>query len=188
MYTAPDRVKCLVDWCVDCELEIERLIRDSAGGPEDWGIGIQNVWLPSGGVWVNGDPVTMISRDMMLEFEQPFTGRLFATASGGFFHNHTKGLFQVDQVAHTPGIILQHFNRDPNCPRVSEVMRDDPVMRQIILQTSRATPIYIDNVDRAELVDLAPYLPEGRFLLEVVCAPEETDAVLGELRAVVPQS
>ena len=181
MYTAPDRVKALVDWCVDCELAIEQLIRQEAGGPAEWGIGIQRTWLPGGAVWINGDPVTMISREMMVEFEQPYTGRLFTTANGGFFHNHTRGIYQVDQVAHTPGTILHHFNRDPNCPRVSEVMRDDPIMRRRILEASRLTPIYIDNVDRAELPDLMPFLPEGRFMLEVICAPEEANAVLAEL-------
>ena len=136
-------------------------------------------------MWVNGDPVTMISREMMLEFEQPYTGRLFTTANGGFFHNHTRGLYQVDQVVRTPGTILQHFNRDPNCPRVSEAMRD-PAKRETILASSRVKPIYIDLVERTELPDLKPYLHEGRFILEVVCAPDETDAVLAELRAIVP--
>jgi hypothetical protein len=187
MHTAPERVKRLVDWCVDCELAIERLLAEEAGGPLDWGIGIQRVWLPGGAVWVNGDPVTMISREMMLEFDQPYTGRLFTTANGGFFHNHTMGLYQVDQVARTPGTILQHYNRDPNCLRVSEVMRDDPTMRETILASSRVTPIYVDLVERAELPDLKPYLPEGRFILEVICAPGETEDVLAELRAVVPQ-
>jgi hypothetical protein len=123
---------------------------------------------------------------MMQEFEQPYTGRLFTSTGGGFFHNHTKGLYQVDQVARTPGILLQHFDRDPNCPRVSEVMAGDPVQRERILEASRLTPIYIDHVERAELVDLLPFLPEGRFMLQVECAPEETETVLTELRAAVP--
>ena len=186
MYTAPDRVKKLVDWCVDCELAIERLIAEQAGGPREWGIGIQRVWMPGGAVWVNGDPVTMISREMMIEFDQPYTGRLFTTANGGFFHNHTSGLYQVDQIVHTPGTILQHFNRDPNCPRVSEAMREDPVLGKTIVASSLVTPIYIDNVDRAELPDLKSFLPEGRFILEVICTPQETDAVLAEVRALVP--
>ena len=186
MITDPERVKRLTDWCVDCQLAIERVVYDAAEGPESWGIGIMSVWLPKHAVWVNGDPVTVISRDMMREFEQPYTGRLFTLTDGGFFHNHTKGLFQVDQVARTPGIIVQHFNRDPNCPRVSEVMANDPVQRDTILQASRTAPIYIDNVERVELEDLLPYLPDGRFMLQVICSPEETEAALAELRAVVP--
>ena len=184
MYTDPARVKGLVDWCVDCQLQIERLLYDHAQGPEEWGIGHMNMWMPKRAVWVNGDPVTVISRDMMREFEQPYTGRLFTSTGGGFFHNHTRGLYQVDQVARTPGILVQHFNRDPNCPRVSEVMANDPRWRDTILQASRTTPIYVDNVERTELEDLLPYLPDGRFMLQVKCAPEETEAVLAELRAI----
>jgi hypothetical protein len=186
MYTAPERVKRLVDWCVDCQLQIERTLYDHAQGPAEWGIGHMNMWMPQHAVWVNGDPVTVISRDMMREFEQPYTGRLFTSTGGGFFHNHTKGLYQVDQVARTPGILVQHFNRDPNCPRVSEVMAADPVQRETILEASRITPIYLDHVARAELADLLPYLAKGRFMLQVECTPQETEAVLAELRAVVP--
>ena len=182
MITSPDHVKRLVDWCVDCQLEVERLVYTCAEGPEDWGIGHMNVWLPKRAVWVNGDPVTMISRDMMKEFEQPYTGRLFSSTGGGFFHNHTKGLFQVDQVARTPGIILQHFNADPNCPRVSEVLSADPVQRDNILEASRRTPIYVDQVSYAEWKTMWPLITEGRFMLEVVCSPEETEDVLGGLR------
>jgi len=184
MITAPDRVKRLVDWCVDCELEIERLVYEHIDGPESWGIGHMHVWLPKRAVWVNGDPVTMISRPMMQEFEQPYTGRLFSSSGGGFFHNHTKGLYQVDLVAQTPGIILQHFNADPNCPRVSEVMSSDSVQRDNILHASHKTPVYIDTVECAEVKALLPFLPAGRFLLEVVCSPDDTDVVLAELREV----
>ena len=182
MITSPERVKRLVDRCVDCQLEIERLVYSCAEGPEEWGIGHMNVWLPKRAVWVNGDPVTMISRDMMKEFEQPCTGRLFSSTGGGFFHNHTKGLFQVDQVARTPGIILQHFNADPNCPRVSEVLSADPIQRDHILDASRRTPIYVDQVSYAEWRTMWPLITGGRFMLEVVCSPEETEDVLAGLR------
>jgi hypothetical protein len=182
MYTEPDRVKRLVDWCVDCELEIERRLYEDADGPEAWGIGHMGMCMPKGAVWVNGDPVTMISREMMREFEQPFTGRLFTSTGGGFFHNHTKGLFQVDQVARTPGIVVQHFNRDPNCPCVADVLSGEAPERERLLDASRRTPIYVDQVKRAEVGTFLPHLASGRFLLQVLCSPDETETVLKELR------
>lgn len=184
MITNPERVKSLVDWCVDCELEIERLVYGAAEGPESWGIGHMSVWLPKHAVWVNGDPVTLISRDMMREFEQPYTGRLFTSTGGGFFHNHTKGLYQVDQVARTPGILLQHFNADPNCPRVSDLLADDEGSRDVFVESSLTTPIYVDSIRPDEIGAFLPYLPYGRFMLQVVCAPEETDSVLAALQQV----
>ena len=181
MFTAPERVKRLTDWCVDCELAIERTLYDAAEGPESWGVGHANVWLPKHAVLVNGDPVALISRDMMREFEQPYTGRLFTSTGGGFFHNHTKGLHQVDQVAQTPGIILQNVNADPNCPRVSDLLMGDEGLREVFLASSLTTPIFVDSIRPDELDAFLPYLPYGRFLLQVVCTPEETDSVLATL-------
>ena len=125
--------------------------------------------------------VDELLREMMVEFDVPSVTRLFAAANGGFYHNHTLGVHQVDQIARIPGTLLQQYNRDPNCPRVSEALRDNPVLRERILEAARITPIYLDQVERHELADLKPYLPEGRWILEVQCAPGEGDEVLEEL-------
>ncbi len=170
MYDRPEQVKALVQWCVRCQLAIEDHIHYYAPSPEPgWGNGHMGVWLPQRAVWVNGDPVTMISARMMREFEQPYTGELFSRTGGGFFHNHTKGLFQVAEVAQTPGIILQQFTRDPNCPTVQETLLSDPEMRSVILEASLQTPVYISGMRPEELHAVLPLLQEGRFILEVDC-------------------
>ena len=182
MYVAPDRVKALADWCVDCELTIERALAQYVRAPDDWGVGHMGFVMPPGAVWVNGDPVALISREMMREFEQPYTGRLFTSSGGGFFHNHTKGLYQVDQVAETPGICLQHFNCDPNCPRVSDVLAGPAAARDNLLASARRTPIYCDQVHYTELDNYRPWLSEGRFALEISCPADQVDAVIREFR------
>ncbi len=182
MYTEPDRVKKLTNWCVDCELAIERTLAGYVQAPADWGTGHMGFIMPPGGVWVNGDPVALISREMMVQFEQPYTGRLFTSTGGGFFHNHTKGLYQVDQVARTPGICLQHFNRDPNCPSVSDILAGPPEARDNLLAASRITPIYPDQGRYEELVSFRPWLSEGRFAMDNSCPGDKMDAVLAELR------
>ncbi|MHC4563145.1 MAG: hypothetical protein ACYS8X_10290 [Planctomycetota bacterium] len=182
MYTAPDRVKKLADWCVDCELAIEKELRQYVQAPDGWGVGHMGFVMPPGGVWVNGDPVALISREMMLEFEQPTTGRLFTSTGGGFFHNHTKGLYQVDQVARTPGICLQHFNADPNCPRVSDILAGPAAARDALLAASRRTPIFPDQIHYDELDSYRPWLDEGRFALEILCPADKTDSVIHEFK------
>jgi len=182
MYTAPDRVKALTDWCVDCELAIEAALAQYVQAPDDWGVGHMGFVMPPGAVWVNGDPVALISREMMRKFEQPYTGRLFTSTGGGFFHNHTKGLYQVDQVAETPGIILQHFNCDPNCPRVSDVLAGPVAARDNLLAASSRTPIFPDQVQYDELDSYRPWLNEGRFALEITCPADRVDAVIREFR------
>ncbi len=181
MYTAPDRVKQLTNWCVDCELAIERTLARYVPDP-DWPMGHMGFVMPPGAVWVNGDPVGLISREMMLEFEQPYTGRLFTSTGGGFFHNHTKGLYQVDQVARTPGICLQHFNRDPSIPRVSDILAGPADARDNLLAASRITPIYPDQIGYDELDSYRPWLTEGRFALEIFCPAAEMDSVIAEFK------
>ncbi|KKN68568.1 hypothetical protein LCGC14_0449990 [marine sediment metagenome] len=182
MYTAPDRVKALTDWCVDCELAIENSLAQTIQAPDDWGVGHMGFVMPPGGVWVNGDPVALISREMMLEFEQPYTGRLFTSTGGGFFHNHTKGLYQVDQVAKTPGICLQHFNADPNCPRVSDILAGPPAARDNLLAASRQTPIFPDQILYDELDAYRPHLNQGRFALDITCPADKIDSVINEFK------
>ena len=181
MYTAPAAVKTLTNWCVDCELTIERELAQYVRDP-DWGTGHMGFVMPPGGVWVNGDPVALISREMMLEFEQPYTGRLFTETGGGFFHNHTKGLYQVDQVARTPGIRLQHFNADPNCPRVCDILAGPPGPRDNLLAASRQTPIYPDQIHYDELDSYRPCLDQGRFALDIHCPADQIDAVINEFK------
>ena len=183
MYTDPQAVKTLTNWCVDCELTIERALQQySPASAADWGAGHMGFVMPPGGVWVNGDPVALISREMMLEFEQPYTGRLFTETGGGVFHNHTKGLYQVDQVARTPGICLQHFNADPNCPRVSDILAGPAPARDNLLAASRQTPIYPDQIHYDELDTYRPHLDDGRFALDIYCPADQIDSVIKEFR------
>ena len=167
MITDPNRVKRLLDWCVDWQLKTEEFVYEGLGVQAGWGTGIMNTWCPDRSVWVNGDPVGLISREMMAEFEQPYTGKLFASTGGGFFHNHTLGLFQVDRVAATQGILVQNFARDPNRPSVEQTLIEDPVARKRILDASLETPIHISAMTPEGLLSVLPIAREGRFLFDL---------------------
>ena len=175
MYTAPEKVKKLADWCVDWQLAVENYMYDNVKIYEGWGTGVLRTWGPDRAVWVNGDPVGLISRAMMREFEQPYTGRLFSSTGGGFFHNHTRGLYQIDQVAKTKGIFAQQFSKDPNCHTIEETLLNDPKQRVNILQASLTTPVLIwasstrKSVKPEDLDRLLPILREGRFIICVAC-------------------
>jgi hypothetical protein len=134
-----------------------------------------STWLPERAVWINGDPVGLISREMMREFEQPYTAKLFTSTGGGFFHNHTRGIYQVDQVAETEGILIEQFTPDPKFPTVAEVLRNDPVQRDVILQASLNTPIYVSGINADELEKTLPILKEGRFILNVATHKDKRD-------------
>jgi len=182
MYTAPGCVKELLEWCVDWQLSIENFLREQVPPQMGWGTGVWETWLPDGGVFVNGDPVGLISRPMMREFEQPYTARLFASTGGGFFHNHTVGLYQVDQVAETGGLLVQEFIPDPKIANLPEVMLTDSDQRDTILRSSLVSPIMIEHIKTHELNALLPIVREGRFILCLDC--EEGDDPAEALRKV----
>jgi hypothetical protein len=184
MYTDPEKVKRLIDWCADWQIQVERCLAARDGRPHGWGNGVWATWLPEGGVFVNGDPVGLISRAMMPEFEQPYTAKLFTATGGGFFHNHTVGLYQVDQVSRTPGLLVQEFAQDPKCPNLPEVLLGGGRLRDTILAASLNAPIMIENVPAGQLDALLPILKEGRFILSVGCGEGDDPAeALRKVRA-----
>ena len=176
MYTAPEKVKDLVDWCADWSIAIERYLAERDGHARGWGTGVWDTWLPEGAVFVNGDPVGLISREMMREFERPYTEKLFTQTGGGFFHNHTVGLYQADLVEETQGLLVQAFVNDPKCPTTAEALLDsDGAQREKILAASLQKPIQM-RARYDELDDLLDVAKCGRFMLHILCEDEDNPA------------
>lgn len=172
MYSAPGQVKKLVDWCCDWSITMERFLDENVSRRKGWGNGVWSTWLPDKAVFVNGDPVGLISREMQQEFERPYTEKLFLNTGGGFFHNHTLGLYQVDQVAETKGLIVQEFAADPKIPTVPEVLLNDAARRKTIMAASLRAPIMIDSFPLDLLDRLLPILKEGRFIIGLCCSED----------------
>lgn len=183
MYLDPDRVKALADWCADWSIAVERLLAREAPRPAGWGVGVWGTWLPDNAVFVNGDPVGLISRDAAEKFDRPSNEKLFTTTGGGFFHNHTIGLYQVDLVSSYKGALVQWFVDDPRQPSLAAALLDMPDLREKILAASLQCPMggWVSHERLDELLDITR---QGRFILSVWC-PENvsTEAVLRKARA-----
>ncbi|MBN2301670.1 MAG: hypothetical protein JXN60_04040 [Lentisphaerae bacterium] len=167
MYSDPEPVKQLINWCADWSIKTEKFLEANVRHYGNIGTGAWGTWLPAGSVFVNGDPVGLISPEMQAEFDKPYTGKLFTATGGGFFHNHTLGLYQVMNVAGIPGILIQEFISDPTSPNVHEVMLNDPKRRDEIIQASLQTPVMMEFVPYHLLDQLLPFLAQGRFILSI---------------------
>ncbi|HUS46908.1 MAG TPA: hypothetical protein VM098_02225 [Phycisphaerae bacterium] len=187
MYTDPRRVHRLTDWCADWQIAIEKFLADNVRRPcpPGWGNAVWGTWLPDGGVFVNGDPVGLISRQMAIEFEQPYTAKLFTNTGGGFFHNHTIGLYQADLVSSTPGTLVQYFVDDPNQIPGAEALLDHPDLREKLLAASLDAPIGIMGIKPERLDELLDIARHGRFILALWPDVETPDADIAELIAKV---
>jgi hypothetical protein len=183
MYEFPDRVKALAGWCADWSIAVERLLAREAPCPAGWGVGVWGAWLPDDAVFVNGDPVGLISREVAEAFDRPSNEKLFTSTGGGFFHNHTLGLYQADLVSSYRGILMQWFVEDPNQLSLASALLDHPALREKLLAASLQCPVAgwapHDRLD--EFLDIARH---GRFMLTVSC-PENmpTEPLIRKVRA-----
>jgi len=168
MYTRPEKVKNLIQWCADWSIRIEKFIYDNVDYQQGWGTGVWGTWMPDRGVFVNGDPVGLISRRMQPEFEGPFTEKLFTATGGGFFHNHANGIHQIDLVCRTKGTLVHQIGTDPNQPRLPDLILQDPATRRTVVEASFHAPILIDNIAPDQLDAILPILKEGRFIVGIV--------------------
>lgn len=168
LYEAPARVQALTDWCADWSISLERLLQTAAPRPAGWGVGVWGAWLPDDAVFVNGDPVGLISREQAEKFDRPPTEKLFTNTGGGFFHNHTVGLYQVELVSSYRGILVQWFVDDPKQPSLAEALLDHPGLREKILAASLQCPV-AGRVPCERFDELLDITRRGRFILSVLC-------------------
>jgi hypothetical protein len=134
-------------------------------------VGVWGVWLPDDAVFVNGDPVGLINREQAETFDRPSNERLFTNTGGGFFHNHTIGLHQVDLVSSYRGVLVQWFVDDPGQPSLAAALLDHPELRERILESSLHCPVagWVPHDRLDEILDIVVH---GRFALTVSC-PED---------------
>jgi hypothetical protein len=182
-YEAPDRVKALADWCAEWSIAVERWLKAQAPRPKGWGVGVWGAWLPDDAVFVNGDPVGLISPEQAEAFDRPSNEKLFTQTGGGFFHNHTVGLYQVERVSSYAGILVQWFVDDPKELSLAEALIEHPDLSDKILAASLqcpvAGPVPYDRLDK--LLDV---VTQGRFILSVSC-PEDVppEPIIRKVRA-----
>lgn len=169
MYAHPEEVKSLINWCADWSINVERFLAENVNMRNDYGRGVWDTWLPDGGIFVNGDPVGMISREMLLEFDRPYTEKLFTSVGGGFFHHHSIGIHQVDLIAQTNGLILQQVHYDPSSPHPADSILSDENIRTRFVKASLKAPIRLEEIPFDKLPLLLPAISEGRFILTIKC-------------------
>jgi hypothetical protein len=134
---------------------------------------VWGAWLPDDAVFVNGDPVGLISREQAETFDRPSIEKLFTRTGGGLFHNHTVGLYQVDLVSSYAGILVQWFVNDPKQPTLTSALLDCPELREKVLAASLQCPV-AGWVPAERLDAVLDVTRHGRFILCVGC-PEGTD-------------
>jgi len=169
MYTQPKKVEKLVNWCCDWNISMENFLRDNVESVSGYK-GIAGTLVPEGAVFINGDPIDLISPDFAKVFDLPYSSKLFTNIGGGFYHHHSIGLYQVPVVSQIEGISVHHIENDyPATPDMTKVIIEDEKIREQVIKASFATPIYLDRIPYKYIDRFLPVLKEGRFIIAVVC-------------------
>ena len=178
-----DRAKGLIGWCAEWSLALERYLAATVDFSPDMDRAVWSTWLPPGGVFVNGDPVGLISREMQPEFEGEYTGRLFGGAGAGFFHNHSMGLYQADLVSRTLGSHVQEFIPDLDRPHTVDILLHDEETMGRVREAACRIPVQIDGFPPDKVEPFLKAAQHGRYILNIggAVTPQE----LAGIRAIV---
>jgi len=178
LHTQPERVHALLGRCTEAIIDLDRFFRDAL--PEFRRIpgGAWGVALPTPGmIFLNGDPIDLVSEEMAQTFSHSYTEQIAAYAGALYFHHHSIGVERARGVSNIEGLTVQEILQDPNGPRLAESVDDD------LLEASLRTPIDLTvfglNRQTQDWRDLLARLAEGRFIVHL-----EADSA-AEARALV---
>jgi hypothetical protein len=162
-YDYPDEVDALIDFCTESIIKITRhlqeefpILRNAPGG--NWGAVFGKDTL-----WLNGDPVDLISDKMGRRFFVPSIEKLISKIGAVFLHHHSIGYKKAPMLSEIENLAVQEIAQDPNGPKILDFIDDE------IIEASRRVPIRLDaNLLEVDDVDqLMEKLSQGRFILYV---------------------
>ncbi len=182
MYDRPEDVERLANWCAESTIAVDRHIRQRVPALRDHPSGAWGVARSAGGMlFLNGDPVDLISVEMGERFNRPTVERIADYASGVYFHHHSIGIDRAVSIGAIGGLAVQEIIQDPNGPRICDRIDDALVAASLSVPIDLAPNVAAwDNVD--ELLDR---MAAGRFILRVDAETiEEAREWVRKIRAV----
>jgi hypothetical protein len=165
MYDDPEIVLKIAMACADWSLKFNEYLASNLKWPAGLRRGAWGVALPDNAVFVNGDPVDLISEELQQNFDKLSSERLFTNTGGGFFHHHALGIRQAISLSRTKGMLVQNIYTDPNVEVPIYAMIQDEKIRENVIEASWRTPIHI-NADFLPIIDeIIPIIKRGCFIL-----------------------
>ncbi len=161
LYDFPEEVEVLLEYCTNCIIEIDTHLRDEFSIFQNAPGGSWGTVLGDKTIWLNGDPVDLISDDFGRRFNNPYVEKITGYSDGVFFHHHSLGYKKVRVISEIDNLALQEIIQDPNGCRLLEVIDDD------LIEASLKVPVKLD----ANLLEFENYeailekLARGRFIV-----------------------
>lgn len=106
MYTNPDEVHQLMEFCTDVLIDWIKIQKKHAGQEIESGAWPHGIILPKGfgGVWIADDDCTVISPELYKEFVVPYNSKVFKAFGGGTLHFCGSAEHQMENFINTEGL------------------------------------------------------------------------------------
>jgi uroporphyrinogen-III decarboxylase len=106
MYTNPDEVHHLMDFCTEVLIDWIKVQKKHAGQDLESGAWPHGIVLPEGfgGVWIADDDCTVISPELYKEFVVPYNSKVFKAFGGGTLHFCGSAEHQLENFLNTEGL------------------------------------------------------------------------------------
>ena len=173
LYDHPEEVKRLLDMCANAIIECDEIFRERLPQLNNLPGGVWGVALPEPGmIFLNGDPIDLISEEMGEIFNRPYVEKIIASAGSLYLHHHSIGVSRAQKVSRIKGLTVQEIIQDPNGPRLVDYITDDLITAS--LETPIDFGVYGLNREVKDLDAILERLSEGRFIVRMIAetAPE----------------
>ena len=172
VYDHPDQLAQLVNWCAEAIIAVHAHVLSKVPAPPDR-CGMWRSWWPDGIVFMNCDPVDLMSTELAEQFDRPYAGRVMQSApGGGAYHHHGNGSHQIDYVSRLPGLTLQQIVSDPSEPDLMLRMTEDSAFADTVIEASLRAPFHWKFPNGASLLESLDVLKRGRFIFDLTPASD----------------
>lgn len=167
LYDEPDGTAQLLMRCAESILEVDQIFRSEIPLLRNGIGGAQGVALARPTMILNGDPLDLISEEMVLRFNNPSLERITDSAMAIVLHHHSVGISRAPPVSRVKSLDVQEIYQDNRGPRIAESISDD------LIAASLRTPLFIEfpvSHITQPLEEWAARLVPGRFVVHLWCS------------------
>ncbi len=163
MIDNPIFLDTLLEFCVDNMIMLDTYLRNNVSILDLEPNGAAGMYLSDKVIWMNGDPVDLISIEFGDRFNKPSLEKLADYSESLFFHHHSIGYNRANSISKIRGLRVQNIDQDPNGPNLFDVIDNS------LIEASLRVPIDLSAnlADVSNIEQKLKLLCEGRFILHI---------------------
>jgi hypothetical protein len=164
LYDDPEGLDALLKKCAESVIAVDSIFRDEIPILRNGFGGAQGIALNKPTMILNGDPLDLMSDEMVERFNNPALEAVTDYAEGVILHHHSCGVARAKTVSMVKNLDVQEIYQDFSGPRTAQCIDDD------MIEASLSTPMFIEfplEDIQEPLEEWAERLKAGRFIVHL---------------------